>query len=64
MDQRLGAAEGNVKGGEKVRFDRILLRGKRYRPRAVELLGTTPIAPSTPDVFPSDHFGVTATLEP
>ena len=64
-DTDVNAMLRNVKGGEKnVRFDRILLRGTRYRPRAVELLGTAPIAPSAPDVFPSDHFGLAATLAP
>jgi tyrosyl-DNA phosphodiesterase 2 len=50
---------------KQVRFDRILLRSPTpgWRPRAIELLGTEPISAATPDLFPSDHFGLAATLE-
>lgn len=56
----------NVKSKAKnVRFDRVLLRsaGGDWRPRSIELLGTTPIAVESPDVFPSDHFGLAAVIE-
>jgi endonuclease/exonuclease/phosphatase family metal-dependent hydrolase len=66
----------------QVRFDRIILRstGDRWRPRAIDRLGTEPIevapdraygdrargdrAPGhrTVAVFPSDHFGLCATI--
>jgi len=55
----------NVKGKEKtVRFDRVLLRseGDAWRPRAIDLLGTVPVAEASPDVFPSDHFGLAASF--
>jgi len=41
-----------------VRFDRVLYKGARWAPAAIELLGTDPISPSLPRVFPSDHFGL------
>ena len=48
-----------LKGKHKrVRFDRILLKGTNWRPTAIELLGTQPIAHDHPDVYPSDHFGL------
>jgi endonuclease/exonuclease/phosphatase family metal-dependent hydrolase len=55
----------NVKAKAKnVRFDRVLLRsaGGAFRPRSIELLGTAPIAEASPDVFPSDHFGLAAVI--
>ncbi len=56
----------NVNGDDKtVRYDRILLRSEAgaWKPRSIELLGTSPIAPTSPDVFPSDHFGLVAEIE-
>jgi tyrosyl-DNA phosphodiesterase 2 len=41
-----------------VRFDRVLLKSRRWTPTTIELLGTEPIDPALPRVFPSDHFGV------
>lgn len=50
---------------KRVRFDRILLRSPAggWMPRSVDLIGTEPISPERPDVFPSDHFGLVAELE-
>jgi tyrosyl-DNA phosphodiesterase 2 len=45
-----------------VRFDRVLLKGNRWRAADIELLGTKPISPELPRVFPSDHFGVACRL--
>lgn len=45
-----------------VRFDRVLLKGTRWRAASIELLGTAPISPELPRVFPSDHFGVECRL--
>jgi len=50
---------------KQVRIDRILLRShgaERWAPAAVALLGTQPVRPENPKVFPSDHFGVAATI--
>lgn len=41
-----------------VRFDRVLLKGRQWQPESIELLGSKPISPDHPRVFPSDHFGV------
>jgi tyrosyl-DNA phosphodiesterase 2 len=48
-----------------VRFDRILLRSAApgWVPRSIRLLGTEPISPAMPETYPSDHFGLTATIE-
>jgi len=45
-----------------VRFDRVLVKGNRWRATHIELLGTEPISPELPRVFPSDHFGVECRL--
>jgi len=45
-----------------VRFDRVLLKGTRWRAAGIELLGTKPISLELPRVFPSDHFGVACRL--
>ena len=50
-------------GKEKqVRFDRVLLRStdEAWRPTSIDLLGTAPVSPDRSEVFPSDHFGLTA----
>jgi tyrosyl-DNA phosphodiesterase 2 len=47
---------------KRVRFDRILVKSSTLRPLDVELLGTQPISPDRPDVYPSDHFGLFAAL--
>ena len=46
-----------------VRFDRVLVKGSGWRPTRIDLLGTEPISPDLPRVFPSDHFGVVCRLE-
>ena len=48
----------------KVRFDRVIVRSteERWRPVHIERLGTEPVSPDLPDVFPSDHFGLRARL--
>jgi tyrosyl-DNA phosphodiesterase 2 len=46
-----------------VRFDRVLLKGGGWTATDVELLGTEPISPELPRVFPSDHFGVLCRLK-
>lgn len=46
-----------------VRFDRVLVKGDRWRARDIELLGTEPISPVLPRIFPSDHFGVRCRLD-
>ncbi len=45
-----------------VRFDRVLVKGRQWTASDIQLLGTEPIAPDLPRVFPSDHFGVECRL--
>lgn len=54
--------KGTVK---RVRYDRVLLHSpqRTWRAATIEIIGTEPIAAETPDVFPSDHFGLLARLE-
>jgi len=49
---------------KRVRFDRILLRSASpgWVPSAIRRIGTDPISPGLPEVFPSDHFGLVGTL--
>ncbi|MEV3905118.1 endonuclease/exonuclease/phosphatase family protein [Mycobacterium sp. NPDC050551] len=45
-----------------VRFDRVLVKGRRWEPVGIDLLGTRPVSAALPRVFPSDHFGVVCRL--
>lgn len=46
-----------------VRFDRVLVKGPHWSPARIDLLGTEPISPELPRVFPSDHFGVVCRMK-
>jgi tyrosyl-DNA phosphodiesterase 2 len=48
----------------QVRFDRVLVKGRRWAAAEIELLGTESVSPALPRVFPSDHFGVRCRLSP
>jgi len=45
---------------KQVRFDRILLRSGQpgWQAESIELIGTEQIQYATPNIFPSDHFGL------
>ncbi len=65
VDTRLNRMRLQHKGREKrARFDRILLRsrGGRWAPQAIRIIGTRPISPDRPDLYPSDHFGLAAVI--
>jgi len=49
---------------KRARFDRILLRSKDgdWEPESIHRIGTRPISPSEPDVYPSDHFGLVGVI--
>jgi endonuclease/exonuclease/phosphatase family metal-dependent hydrolase len=49
---------------KRARFDRILLRsrGGRWAPQAIRIIGTRPVSPEPPDLYPSDHFGLAAVI--
>lgn len=46
----------------QVRFDRVLVKGADWTPADIAVLGTEPISPAMPRVFPSDHFGLRCRL--
>jgi tyrosyl-DNA phosphodiesterase 2 len=48
----------------RARFDRILLRsaGPRWEPESIRMIGTQPISPDRPQVYPSDHFGLVGVI--
>jgi len=52
---------------ERMRYDRILLKSHRWRPAAMELIGTSAFMTdgivNPLDVFPSDHFGLYLELQ-
>lgn len=63
VDSELNATR--ARKSERVRrerFDRILVRSSRVRPTQAVLVGTDRIRRETPDLFPSDHFGVFAKM--
>jgi tyrosyl-DNA phosphodiesterase 2 len=45
-----------------VRFDRVLLKSRKWAASEIELLGKEPISEKLPRMFPSDHFGVECRL--
>ncbi|EFC38069.1 predicted protein [Naegleria gruberi] len=47
---------------ELMRYDRVMLKSKSWKPTFVELLGTSPIQ-TNPDIFLSDHFGICTRIE-
>ena len=44
------------------RLDRILIRSSVWVPEAIRILGDSPVSEERPGIFPSDHFGLCATL--
>jgi len=52
-----------VEGWKRVRLDRILVHSTMARPEKAELTGTKRIKGVTPDLYPSDHFGVTGRVK-
>lgn len=67
VDSKLNVMRGSMKPGQKkrARIDRVFHRGARWRPVAIERLGTKPIAtdPPDPSLFISDHFGLCVDLD-
>jgi tyrosyl-DNA phosphodiesterase 2 len=53
----------NDRGRHKqVRFDRVMVRSTTdgWAPTSIELLGDRPVGPDALELFPSDHFGLSA----
>jgi endonuclease/exonuclease/phosphatase family metal-dependent hydrolase len=63
-DTSRNAMLAKVKADRRQRIDRVLWRGQGFQPTRIELLGTQPLADTDGQVFPSDHFGLVAELEP
>jgi tyrosyl-DNA phosphodiesterase 2 len=65
VDTRLNRMRLQNKGLHKrARFDRILLRsrGCRWAPASMRIIGTGPLSPEQPDLYPSDHFGLAGVI--
>jgi hypothetical protein len=62
MSDRIDQVKGTK--GSNSRFDRILFRSNRWKPKQVHLFGTEPVyvSPEGKRVFPSDHFGLCSTF--
>jgi len=63
MEASAMARYGAFEGEKSRRLDRILMRHDRAKPVSVDVLGDQAVSVQTPGIFPSDHFGVTATFE-
>ncbi|HEX6246168.1 MAG TPA: endonuclease/exonuclease/phosphatase family protein [Polyangiales bacterium] len=63
-DTSRNAMLAKVKADRHQRIDRILWRGQGFQPVRIGLLGTAPLPDTDGQVFPSDHFGLSAELEP
>ncbi|CAF0895085.1 unnamed protein product [Adineta ricciae] len=51
-------------GSDRSRYDRIILRSQTVVPTQIQILGNKPVGQQQNlDVFPSDHFGLTAIFE-
>jgi tyrosyl-DNA phosphodiesterase 2 len=54
------AKAGSFPNEPSRRLDRVLLRSPRWEPRETRIVGTAPVAPEKPELFPTDHFGLVA----
>jgi endonuclease/exonuclease/phosphatase family metal-dependent hydrolase len=57
------ALQGSFPDEKSRRLDRILVRSGYWKAKDISLLGDHPVSEKEKDLFPSDHFGLTATLE-
>ncbi len=56
-----GMAAAQAGRHKQVRYDRIFTKRSHWTPKQMEILGTSALA-SDPELWPSDHFGLLATL--
>lgn len=56
------AMAGSFPGEKSRRLDRILVRSSVWRPTEIRIIGDGPIIERKKDLYPSDHFGLMATL--
>jgi tyrosyl-DNA phosphodiesterase 2 len=57
------ARAGSFPNEPSRRIDRVLVRSELWKPKSIAIIGNTPVSKETPHIFPSDHFGLLATLE-
>jgi len=56
------ARKGSFPGEKSRRLDRILLRSGVWKPKEIRMIGDQSINPEKKDLFPSDHFGLVASI--
>ncbi len=56
------AKKGSFPGEKSRRIDRILLRSRTWTPLSIRIVGNEPVTAGDKGLFPSDHFGLVATL--
>jgi endonuclease/exonuclease/phosphatase family metal-dependent hydrolase len=56
------ARKGSFPGEKSRRLDRIFVRSTAWKPKSIRLIGNEPVVAGKKDLFPSDHFGLRATL--
>jgi hypothetical protein len=56
------ARKGSFPGEPSRRLDRILVRSNVWVPEKIRIIGDKPVVPKNKELFPSDHFGLIATL--
>ncbi len=64
MERSEMARAGSFAGEKSRRLDRVLLRSELWEGGSIEIIGDEPVHPGKLDLFPSDHFGLLATLRP
>jgi endonuclease/exonuclease/phosphatase family metal-dependent hydrolase len=57
------AKDGSFPKETSRRIDRILVRSDVWKAEAVTIVGDSPVIEGKKDLFPSDHFGLSATLK-
>jgi tyrosyl-DNA phosphodiesterase 2 len=56
------AKKSSFPGEKSRRLDRILLRSSTWKPKGIRIMGDQPLNAGKKDLFPSDHFGLVATI--
>lgn len=54
------AKAGSFPNEPSRRLDRILLRSPHWQVKTVRIIGNAPVSADRPELFPSDHFGLSA----
>ena len=63
MEKSALARRNSFPEDRSARIDRVLLRSKEWRVRAISIIGDEPVTGGGATFFPSDHFGLAATIE-